>query len=404
MAVMNLTEARIRELPLGSGIHRDTQVKGLMVICHKTTRSYAVQGDVRRNGRHVRTVRVKIDRCDRIGLREARNRAKALMSQIQSGIDPTDGPAETGITLARAMDAHLDEKPLRPSTVHGYRYHLDQYLRQWKKKAVADISRQMVRDLYAELKRKHGNTTAASVMRTLRAVINTAMRIDETLGSNPVAALRVPQNRRRKVAPLDLSEWWLRVRELPPMRRDLHIAMLLTGARRSSILQVRRDDVDAGGAVLTLTHMKTQDEPMLLPIGRRLAVILSARLAADEPLDSEWLWPSPGSRSGHVAEPREKGLPSPHEYRHHARTLYIAAGVPYAESALLLGQKLPGASGGYVHADHLVEQLRLYVQALEDLVFAHEPATMTRLPDCTMMDPLGFVVVEPAPEMMVSRG
>ena len=28
-----------------------------MVISHKTTKTYAVQGDVRRNGRHVRTVR-----------------------------------------------------------------------------------------------------------------------------------------------------------------------------------------------------------------------------------------------------------------------------------------------------------------------------------------------------------
>lgn len=106
MAVLKLTETRIRDLPLGSGIHRDEVVKGLMVICHKTTRTYAVQGDVRRNGRHVRTVRVKIDRVDRIGLREARNRARAIMSQIQSGIDPTEGPEETGITLERAMDAH----------------------------------------------------------------------------------------------------------------------------------------------------------------------------------------------------------------------------------------------------------------------------------------------------------
>lgn len=404
MAVLNLTEAKIRELPLGSGIHRDTQVKGLMVICHKTTRSYAVQGDVRRNGRHVRTVRVKIDRCDRIGLRDARNRAKALMSQIQSGIDPTDGPAETGITLERALDAHLVEKPLRPRTEEGYRYHLDHYLKHWRKRAVADISRQMVRDLYAELKRKHGNTTAGSVMRTLRAVINTAMRIDETLGSNPVSALHVPQNKRRKVAPLDLGEWWLRVQELSPARRDLHIAMLLTGARRSSILQVKRDDVDPHRRVLTLTHMKTQDEPLELPMGRRLARVLAARMDEDLPLNSEWLWPSAGSRSGHVEEPREDGLPSPHEYRHHARTLYIAAGVPYAESALLLGQKLPGASGGYVHAAHLVEQLRPHTQALEDLVFAHQPMGMARLPDGSMMDPMGFVVTQPAPEVMVSRG
>lgn len=403
MAVLNLTEARIRELPLGSGIHRDAQVKGLMVICHKTTRSYAVQGDVRRNGRHVRTVRVKLDRCDRLGLRDARSKAKALMSQIQSGIDPTEGPAETGITLQRALDAHLEEKPHRARTVEGYKYHLDKYLKHWKNRAIADISRQMVRDLFAELKRKHGDTTGASVMRTLRAIVNTAMRIDETLTGNPVAALHVPSTKRRKVLPLDLGEWWERVQDLSPRRQHLHIAMLLTGARRSSILPVKRAEVDLEKRIITFTHMKTSDEPMLFPMGPRLAEMLTERMREDAPLGSEWLWTSPTSRSGHVEEPREDDLPSPHEYRHHARTLLIAAGVPYAESALLLGQKLPGASGGYVHQAHLVEHLRTHAEALEAMVYAHRFG-VTRLTDCTLMDPLGFVVVEAAPELMVSRG
>jgi hypothetical protein len=65
MASLNLTESRIRELPLGSGIWRDQQVKGLMVICHATTKTYSVQGDVRRNGRHVR---MKVDASHRARL------------------------------------------------------------------------------------------------------------------------------------------------------------------------------------------------------------------------------------------------------------------------------------------------------------------------------------------------
>lgn len=369
MAVMNLTEARVRDLALGSGIHRDEQVKGLMVICHRSTKTYAVQGDVRRNGRHVRTVRMKIDRCDRIGLREARNRAKALMSQIQSGVDPTARPDESGITLKQALDAHLGEKKFSPRTVEGYHYHLDHYLTRFRNRAVADISRQEVRDLFDTLKRTRGETTAAATMRTLRAAINTAMRIDETIGGNPVAALRVPSPKRREVDALDLKAWWQDVQKLSPIRRDLHIAMMLTGARRSSIVQVRRDDVDAEHGILTFRHMKTGGQ-MLFPMGWRLSNMLIARTVADEPINSPWLWPSPTSASGHVMEPKEAGLPSPHEYRHHARTLYIASGVPYAESALLLGQKLPGASGGYVHAEHLVEHLRKHAQALEDLVYS----------------------------------
>jgi hypothetical protein len=159
---------------------------------------------------------------------------------------------------------------------------------------------------------------------------------------------------------LDIARWWIETDKLSPMRRDLHRAMLLTGARRSSILSVRRADVDLDRAVLTFRHMKIGG-PMMLPMGRRLTEMLKTRLAADVVLGSEWLWPSPTSACGHVVEPKEKrrgDLPSSHEYRHLARTLFIASGAPYAESALLLGQKLPGASGGYIHPEHLIEHLR----------------------------------------------
>lgn len=376
MAVINLTEARIRDLDMGSGTWRDEQVKGLMVVCHKTTKTYAVQGDVRRNGRHVRTVRVKIDRCDRVGLREARNKAKALMSQIQQGIDPTATPDESGITLATAMDAHLKEKPLRSRTREGYEYHLEKYLKRFKNRAVADIGRQEIRDLYERLQSKSGQTTAGSVMRTVRAVINTAMRMDETIEANPVAAIRIPTNNRRKVGELDIPTFFSEAELLAPVRRDLYMMMILTGARRSSILNVRRCDVDLEKRVLTFQHMKTGG-PMYFPMGPRLTEILRKRLDDDEKLGSEWLWPSPSSACGHITEPREKGrdLPSPHECRHHARTMFIASGVPYAESALLLGQQLPGASGGYVHAEHLVEHLRPHAEALEAYIFFRQSDT-----------------------------
>jgi len=199
MAVLNLTEAKIASLPLGSGIWRDEQAKGLMVICHASTRTYAVQGDVRRNGRHVRTVRIKIDRCDRIGLREARRRARELMSQIQGGIDPTARPQQSAMTVGQAFEVHLADRELRPTTVTLYQDQLARYLRGIRGRAIADLSRQDVRDLFEDLKERHGPTSAAGAMRTLKAVINTAMRIDETIGSNPMIAIRIPLPKPRQV-------------------------------------------------------------------------------------------------------------------------------------------------------------------------------------------------------------
>ena len=73
MTIFKFTEARIRELPLGSGIHRDTDVKGLLCICHKTTKTYCAQGDVRREKRLIRSVRAKIGRTDLVRLADARS-------------------------------------------------------------------------------------------------------------------------------------------------------------------------------------------------------------------------------------------------------------------------------------------------------------------------------------------
>jgi len=387
MAVLNLTEARIASLPFGSGIWRDEQAKGLLVICHASTKTYAVQGDVRRGGRHVRTVRKKIDRCDRIGLREARRRARELMSQIQSGVDPTARPRESDITVAQAFDAHVSERELRPSTMASYREHIGRYLRTVRGRAVADLSRQDVRELFEQLRARHGQTTAAGAMRTLRAIINTAMRIDETIPSNPMVAVRIPVPKPRQVAEIDYAIWWKRCEALSPVRRDLHRAMMLTGARKTTLMLIRREDVDLQRRILHFTHMKVGGA-MLYPMGDYLSQMIGRRMEFDEPLNSPWLWPSPTSASGRVVEAKEKafrGIPSPHEYRHLNRTLAIAADVPYAESALLLGHRLPGASGGYVHREHLVEHLRPHAQAIEDLILTRAMSSLEKaialLPD-----------------------
>lgn len=369
MTIFKFTEARIRDLPLGSGIHRDTDVKGLMCICHKTCKTFAVQSDVRREKRHVRTVRVKIGRADHFRLAEARNEARKLMATIQSGVDPTAGPESTGITLEQALKEHLKERELSDATVRNYQYHMDNYLGRLRRRAVADITRQDCRELMDQLTKRHGKTTGGSVMRTVRALVNTARRHDETIGANPVDALRVPATPKRELGELDMADFWSTTEAMSPLMRDLQRTFLLTGARRTSLLGVKCADFDAVAGVLTFTHMKTGGA-WSFPTGRWLTETLKARMKEDEPLSSPWLWPSLGSATGHVAEPKRAGVPSRHALRHHARTMMIAAGVPYAEGALLLGQRLPGASGGYVHQTHLVEALRPHSQALEDLVLS----------------------------------
>ena len=376
MVVIKFTEAKIRNLVLGSGIHRDETVKGLLVVCHKTTKTYAVQGDVRRNGRHIRTVRIKIDRVDRISLLEARRQARILMSTIQSGIDPSSQPEESGITLQQALEAHIAERSLSEWTLHDYHYKVEKYLGRFRKRAVADISRQDCRELLESLMRKSGTATAAGVLRTLRTIINTARRLDETLGPNPVDAVRIPIPSRRKVDEMDVGDFWIKTEGLTPIMRDLQRAILLSGARKTSMFKVRREDVDLSSRILTFTHQKTSDEPLLFPMGPALTDLLRKRLEEDIPLNNPWLWPSPTSAPGHIVEAKRKEIPSPHALRHHMRTTLVKIGCPMLESSLLIGHTLPGMAATYVHAQHLVENLRPWAEKLEQFILGQAGAEM----------------------------
>jgi integrase len=200
-------------------------------------------------------------------------------------------------------------------------------------------------------------------MRTLRTVFNTARRIDETIGQNPVDAIRIPARNRREVEPIDMPEWWAGTSLLALIRRDLHRFLMFTGLRKTSAITIARGDVNLDAAMIRVRHMKS-GRPFILPLSDFLVTMLRERMEEDAPLGSAWLWPGRNSASGHVVEPWCDGLPSSHVYRHLYRTFAIAAGVPFAESALLLDHRLPGATGGYVHAEHLAIHLRLHQQRL----------------------------------------
>ena len=81
-------------------------------------------------------------------------------------------------------------------------------------------------------------------------------------------------------------------------------------------------------------------------------------------LGSDWLWPLAEQPERVTSLSRGDDGPSPAHMStaHHARTLYIAAGRSVCrECAVARGRSCRAHRGGYVHASHLVEQLRGYV-------------------------------------------
>ena len=115
---------------------------------------------------------------------------------------------------------------------------------------------------------------------------------------------------------------------------NVHVG-LHSGMRHAEILAIRREDVDIGKRVIWLPQAKAGSREQ--PITRELAEYLETRMDMLPP-GCEWLFPSPGSATGHVHTIRKAfrrsaeraGLDpdqiTPHTLRHTAVTHLVQGG------------------------------------------------------------------------------
>ena len=338
-----------------SVLHADTEMRGFYLIVTPTKRSFYVQSLV--NGKQVRT---KLGDHPSMDAKQARDLARKTLVEMRGGANPNEERRKAkarGITLRDALDLHLAAKPLSPRTKEDYRYCCDQYLPDWLDKALAALGtdRAGVRERHRRITEKHGASTADTVFRIFRAVYNRGLREHPELPANPTANVDYHGLRRRKVdsSADKLRAWGKAVLALHPVRRDLHLFMILTGMRRTSACEARIDDLDLDTKRLHVPKPKGGAQRAFdLPLSGPLADLLGQRQSESPRLHrkSPWLFPA-DSKSGHVAEVAQHELDglTGHALRHTYATLALQAGVPIAELKFLLNHAAGNVTMGYLN-------------------------------------------------------
>ncbi len=344
-------------------LYADPELRGFYLIVSPTKRSYYVQSQV--NGKQVR---VKLGDHPSMDAKKARDVARSTLVNMRSGSNPNEEKRKAraqGITLAEALSLHLSAKALSIRTQDGYRYNCQEYLADWLDKPLAEIgtNRTAVRERHVMITNKHGLATADSVMRVFRAVYNRGLREHPELPSNPTANVDYHGTRRRKVdsSAGRLKEWGKNVLALEsPVRRDIHIFMILTGMRRTSVCEARAEQLLEGGSLHVPRPKGGAARAFDLPLSKPLSDLLTHRATRNSITHrrSPWLFPA-DSHSGHIAEIKQKELGelTGHALRHTYATLALEAGVPIAELRFLLNHSASsgGVTMGYLHPsqDHL---------------------------------------------------
>lgn len=381
-----ITQALVERAPTPergrSSLHADPELRGFYLIVTPTKRGYYVQSMV--NGRQVRT---KIGDHPAMTAKEARALAAKTLVSMKSGVNPSEARRKArarGITLRQALELHLASKPLSPKTVEGYRYVVEHYLADWLDRTLAEIGadRVGVRERHARITKRHGAATADATFRTFRAVYGRGLREHPDLPPNPTGNVDFHGVKKRKVdADADrLRAWGDEVLRLSPVRRDLHLFMLLSGMRRGAACEARREDLH--GDVLHVPRPKGGAARAFdLPLSAALRDLLAHRDAEADALrrKTPWLFPA-DSRTGHVQEVQQEELGglTGHALRHCFGTLAVQAGVPLLELKYLLNHASGDVTVGYLNpsVDHLrAHQERASAYVLESIGLRHEPGT-----------------------------
>ncbi|WP_099604774.1 tyrosine-type recombinase/integrase [Stenotrophomonas maltophilia] len=357
----SLVERAPKPEPGKSALYADTEMRGFYLIVTPTKRSFYVQSLV--NGRQVRT---KLGDHPAMDAKQARDAARQTLVGMRGGTNPNEERRRArarGITLRESLDLHLAAKPLSPRTKDDYRYNCVQYLSDWLDRPLAELGadRSGVRDRHRRITERHGAPSADNAFRIFRAVYNRGLREHPNLPPNPCGNVDYHGLRRRKVdAPTDrLRAWGKAVLGLHPVRRDLHLFMVLTGMRRTSACEARASDLDLASGRLHVPKPKGGSTRAFdLSLSGPLAAMLSHRIEENPRLHrkSPWLFPAE-SKSGHVAEVAQHELDglTGHALRHTFATLAVESGVPLLELKYLLNHAASNVTMGYIHVgpEHL---------------------------------------------------
>ncbi|WEX08651.1 integrase arm-type DNA-binding domain-containing protein [Chelativorans sp. AA-79] len=404
--------ARLPAATSGQYRARDTELKGFYVVVGKRRKTFAVQGDLRREGKRAASITVTIGDAREMATREARATAKEYLAQISRGMHPkaeeraaekeqAEEPAaapSVGITLRAAWeryrDAHMVRKGRSERTIESYRDHVERVFKDWLDKPLVELADDpaQVATKHDEITKESGPYIANGSMRTLRAIYNHARKTNRGLpADNPVNAIDWNQERRRNTAmgPGDLTNWFMQVAAMRnPIRREFHLMSLLSGCRPTALMEVKPEHIDLRRRVLHIPNPKGGAKRAFdIPLSRQMILCLIRAVRFGRflhPLEARaWTFPA-DSAVGHLVEQKEaRSVLSKwgNDLRQSYRTLATTAGVSEFDARLLMNHAIPGVNAGYITRHKLLEEhLRSQQQAISDTMFADLGGALTKSP------------------------
>ena len=297
----------------------DIQIPTKGRVSYHDTNTIGLSIRVANTGRKTFIVRKKLNNKDTFSsvghypsttINQARSKAREILNAIDEGVSPTnirgDVLTKHNITLQRVFRDYSQSKHnIKSSTIKNYNSLMDNYLNDWKKKPLGEISRDMVEQRHRDIgkgskKFKASPTRANTTFRLVRALFNYAIgQYEDSKGEplflhNPVVRITSQKLwfkekiRQGVVMKYDLKKWYEGVMKLPQQDDNVHIDTsaevvrdflifaMFSGLRRNEVLEMKWSDIDSRNHSFTLEDTKN-NESHSLPLNFKLDEVLERR-------------------------------------------------------------------------------------------------------------------------------
>ena len=280
----------------------DSVVPGLHVrITERGTKTYAVMARLRG-----KQFRLALGRHGVIGLAEARQKARDILSDLETGKDPRDqkrllreAPSELVEDVVEDFIERHVRRHTRPrSAAESERVLKNRAAVKWRGQSIRDISRRDIIDLLDEMAE-----TAPGAATRARAVLSKFFNwcLDRgILDTSP--AIRLPRpapvvERDRVLGDEEARILWSAFDAMAEPLGPFYKILLLTGQRRGEVATMQWDHIDIGQAVWTIPRElvkadRVHEVPLsglaidiLSRVGRKGKFVFTTRTDGDMPIN-----------------------------------------------------------------------------------------------------------------------
>ncbi len=298
----------------GQRFLRDARVLGLALrVTSGGAKAWVWEGRVKGRVR-----RITLGPHPAFSLAVARDEALVTAAAVARGEDPAATRArERGeLTFGGLAELYLERhaRPRKRSARQDERMLRDVLGRptdepalipaSWRHRRISDVKREDVAELHARVGRDNGQYAANRALALLRMMFNLARTWGLYSGDNPTTGIRPFREDRRDrfLNPDELSRALVAIDQEPDWRWRAYFRLaLLLGPRRHELLCARWAELDFSARAWRLPTTKA-GRPHLLPLPTPAVEILKSLPSRD---DSDWVFPSPTARSGHLEEPKK---------------------------------------------------------------------------------------------------